>query len=65
MPLDDRQQEDWDKMQELGRKMRGALDGLLVHVRENYVDVDLEQTSRDAWREFIEFQQDFKPRVEG
>jgi hypothetical protein len=49
------QKEAWDKMQKVAQNTGEAFRGLLKYVRENYVEVDIEQTSKDAWLEYVEF----------
>lgn len=61
--LNERQQEDWDRMQAQCEAMRRALDELLAHVRAEYVEVDLEAASEAAWREFVRFNAQPAPKV--
>ena len=44
-----------DKMQKVAQQTGEVFRRLLKYVRENYVEVDIEQTSKDAWLEYVEF----------
>jgi hypothetical protein len=49
------QQKAWNAMQKAANETRDAFRSLLKHVRASYTEIDLEQTSQDAWLEFAEF----------
>jgi hypothetical protein len=40
----------WKEMNEAVRKMREAKDDLLKYIREHYVEIDIKQTSKSAWK---------------
>jgi hypothetical protein len=54
-PFTDNQQKAWDKIIEANSKMRESLNAILDIVRNNYLDVDIDETNLQAWREFVDF----------
>ncbi len=45
----------WNAVGEAARKARLALDEVLKIVRENYIDVSVDETNRAAWDEYVDF----------
>ena len=54
-PFTGNQQKAWGKIIEANEEMRESLNVILEIVRNNYSDVDVDETNRQAWREFIDF----------
>ncbi len=55
MPLSKTQQKDWNKMQASASNTRDLFEALINYVHDEYVEIDLEQASANAWREYIQF----------
>lgn len=53
-PFDREQQKDWDQIEDASQAMAVALRNLLDRVREAYVEVDVNKTGEDAWREYCQ-----------
>ncbi len=47
------QERDWNAMEAILRELEPALDDLLRDVRERYLEIDLDETSRTAWNEYV------------
>ena len=58
MPLDSQQQRDWDSIASTADELRGMLDEFLGYVRENYVEINLEELSTAAWNIYVKFLRD-------
>jgi hypothetical protein len=54
-PFTDNQQNAWDKIVEANSKMREQINTILNIVRNNYLDVDIDETNLQAWREYVDF----------
>lgn len=50
----------WKEMQRVAHKAHETLRGLLGHVREHYLDIDVSETSTDAWHEYVDFQNEMR-----
>lgn len=53
--LSDEQQRDWKKIEQAARQLAQAVPALLNHVRENYLEIDLDEMSANAWRRYVNF----------
>jgi len=51
-PLDKGQQMDWDEIESARSEMHAALQGLLAHLRKNYLEVNIKATNMKAWEEY-------------
>jgi hypothetical protein len=60
MPLDVEEQTDWDAILGAAIELNKALDVLLGHVREQFLEIDIKELSLAAWRDY----QDFEKTVE-
>ena len=49
-PFTDSQQQAWDTIQENRSKFLNALDKILLHVRNNYLEIDIRETNKLAWQ---------------
>jgi hypothetical protein len=49
LPLNDRQQEHWDAVNEARSRLALALPRFLTYIREEYLEVDIEGGNREAW----------------
>lgn len=56
--LSDGQQRDWDKSQRAAQHLAKALPALLNYVRENYIEIDLDEMSANAWRRYVNFHEE-------
>ena len=60
LPFTSKQQEDWDDIEEALRQLELVLDELLNYIRENYLEIDLKETTSTAWRKYINFMKENK-----
>jgi hypothetical protein len=49
---DQREQRQWNRAQRAVRRMAKSSGALLQHVREHYPEINVKETSQEAWREF-------------
>jgi hypothetical protein len=63
MPLTGEEQKDWDAIGQALRQLKDSFHEFLSYVRQNYLEVDIEKASHDAWLEYIEFEKDFLRRI--
>ena len=54
MPLTDKQQKDWNDIEEALRELQLVFNEFLNYIRENYLEIDLKETTSTAWREYID-----------
>jgi len=57
-PFTKNQQKAWDKIVDANSKMRKSLDQILKLVRQNYLDVDIDDTNKQAWNEYVNFKKE-------
>ncbi len=55
MPLTDKQQKDWNDMEEALIQLELVFNEFLNYIRENYLEIDLKETTSTAWHEYIDF----------
>lgn len=60
MPLTDKQQKDWNDIEKALRELESVFDELLNYIRENYLEIDLQETTSTAWREYVDFMNENK-----
>ena len=65
LPLDEEQQKDWDTIAAAARSLRKCADTLLEHVRENYLEIDLDELSASAWKGYVDFEKEAVASMEG
>ena len=53
MPLTDEQQRDWNAIEQSLRRLGDRFQELLQYVRESYLEVDIEESNRAAWEDYI------------
>ncbi|WP_377806600.1 TIR domain-containing protein [Azospirillum sp. A29] len=58
MPLTSDKQEVWDAIDGARTQMREALDEILARVRESYLEVNIKNSNKKAWNEYIEWIKD-------
>jgi hypothetical protein len=51
-PLDRGQEKDWDEIESARDEMYTALQGLLAHLRKDYLEVNIKHTNMKAWEEY-------------
>jgi hypothetical protein len=54
MPLTDKQQKDWNDIEEALRELQLVFNEFLNYIRENYLEINLKETTSTAWREYID-----------
>ncbi len=57
-PLSENQQKAWNTIFEANLEMRKSLDIILSLVRVNYLDIDINETNKNAWCEYIKFKKE-------
>lgn len=60
MPFTSKQQEDWDDIKEALRQLELVFDEFLTYIQENYLEIDIRETTSTAWRKYIEFMNENK-----
>ena len=65
LPLRDDQNKDWDAIKAAIAKLAKAMGDFLKYIRENYLEINLEETSRIAWNGYVEFEREMIKRLEG
>lgn len=64
-PLTEEEEHAMVSMNEHVVAANAALQELLTHIRRSYIDIDLDETSKAAWQEYVEFNRDFEHLVSG
>ncbi len=54
-PLTIRQQKAWDYVDESRALLRDSLDKLLAHIRKEYIEIDINELSRNAFKEYGDY----------
>jgi hypothetical protein len=54
LPLRNHQQKAWRAIEKALRELNQTVQKFLAHVRKHYVEIDIEETNRVAWLEFLE-----------
>lgn len=49
------QQKAWDHINESRALLRSSLDQLLDYIRKEYIEIDIDELSGNAWREYVDF----------
>lgn len=55
-PLNKDQKKAWAHIEKSRSLLRSSLDQLLAHVRNKYLDIDVEELSRNAWKEYVAYE---------
>lgn len=58
LPLTGDKEEAWNSIQNACRELRGTLDSLLGQIREEYLEINIEETNQIAWSEYYQFHKD-------
>lgn len=58
MPLSDEKEEAWNSIQKAAEKMYELMKGILAEIRENYLEISIDDTNREAWQEFVQFRKE-------
>jgi hypothetical protein len=56
LPLSEDKDKIWNLIQEAGNSMYITLEKILSVVRENYLEISIDVTNMEAWREYVQFQ---------
>jgi hypothetical protein len=56
----DKQQKDWDDIEESLGQLELVFDELLKYIRENYLEIDILEATSTAWREYVHFMNENK-----
>jgi hypothetical protein len=65
MPLPRDRKEIWDSIVSALRRLNTALKQILTHMRENYVTIDIDQLSNQAWKDYVAFQRKASAEIDG
>ncbi|MBP59526.1 MULTISPECIES: hypothetical protein [Idiomarina] len=55
-PLNKEQKKAWDAINESRAILRKSLDQLLAHIRNEYIEIDIDEQNRKAWKDYVEFE---------
>lgn len=57
------EQNAWDAIAKSIRDLHKAVKNFLDYVRANYLEIDLEELSNIAWKQYVQFQEDFAKKM--
>ena len=60
MPFTSKQQEDWHDIEEALKQLELVFDEFLTYIRENYLEIDVMETTSTAWRKYVNFMNENK-----
>jgi hypothetical protein len=60
MPLTEKQQKDWNDIEEALTQLDLVFNEFLNYIRENYLEIDLKETTSTAWRKYENFMNENK-----
>ncbi len=63
-PFDNEQEREWSEIQSASTLLRELLDTLLKIIRERYLEIDIDETNKNAWVEYVEFQKEMDEKLE-
>lgn len=63
-PLDDDQEREWNEIKSARNSLRKSLDTLLRIIRERFLEIDIDEMSKKAWEEYVDFQKEMDRRLE-
>ncbi len=63
-PLDRGQEREWNEIESASDKLRKSLDKLLGIIRERYLEIDIDEMSKKAWQEYVDFHKEMDHRFE-
>lgn len=61
--FDKKQQSAWDKIEQARRQLYNSVKDLLNVIREKYIEIELTETNRIAWQEYIDFNKEQDQRM--
>jgi len=64
MPLNKRQKIAWDKIDEALAVINKMLSEINEAIRNNYLELDIDELNRKAWHEYVSFQREFLEELE-
>ncbi len=59
MPLNERQEKAWKVIENSLNEMRDTLIEINSIIRNNYLEIDLNEMNSNAWNEYVEFERKF------
>jgi len=64
MPFNDEEQKDWDTISSELITLNTVFQEILNHIREHYLEIEVEELSKAAWKEYVTFMCDFEAKIE-
>lgn len=65
MPLDSDKEQIWNSIKTSAAQMYEIMREILSDIRENYLEISIDDTNREAWREFVQFRKEQVEALEG
>lgn len=65
MPLDNDKEQIWNSIKKSAEQMHEIMREILSEIRENYLEISIDDTNREAWREFVQFRKEQAEALEG
>lgn len=65
MPLDGDKEQVWNSIKSSADQMRDIMQDILLDIRENYLEISINDTNKEAWREFVQFRKEQVEVLEG
>jgi hypothetical protein len=65
MHLDNNKEEIWNSIRKSADQMHEIIRELLAEIREKYIEISIDDTNREAWREFLQFRKEQAEALEG
>ena len=53
----------WKKIESANHKLSRELDELFSDIRNRYLEIDIEQTNRTAWKNYVDYEERFTERM--
>jgi hypothetical protein len=57
-PLDESQEKDWNIIEQAAKNIYAQKNKLLSHLRDNYIEVDINDCNQCAWNDYLSFQRE-------
>ena len=64
MALDRTQQKAWNYINESRELLRSSLEKLLDYIRKEYIEIDIDELSSNALREYVDFRREQIDEIE-
>lgn len=55
-PLSDKQEESWEHINDSRALLKNSLDQLIEYIRNDYLEIDVDELSSNAWKSYVEYE---------